>query len=45
VEEKDAHHEQDEDKDVEGHVNYGVNHAVNLRQEDEGDDVEGHVNL
>jgi hypothetical protein len=24
-------------------VNYGVNHAVNARQ-DEGDDVEGHVN-
>jgi hypothetical protein len=45
VEEKDAHLEPDEEKDVEGHVNYGVHHSVNQRQEDEGDDVEGHVNI
>jgi len=50
VEEKDMNLEPDEEKDVEGHVNYGVNlgqpdDAVNLGREDEGDDVEGHVNL
>ena len=48
MEEKDVHLEPDEDKDVEGHVNQGVNQnadAVNLGREDEGDDVEGHVNL
>jgi hypothetical protein len=54
VEEKDVHLEPDEDKDVEGHVNQGVNLGApddavnlgaNLGREDEGEDVEGHVNL
>jgi hypothetical protein len=46
VEEKDMNLEPDEEKDVEGHVQYGVNQEVQLGREDEGedDDVEGHVN-
>ena len=47
ADEKGGHHREDEDEDVEGHVQYGVNleaDAVNLAQDDEGDDVEGHVN-
>jgi hypothetical protein len=46
VEEKDLNLEPDEEKDVEGHVQYANldrEEKENLRQEDEGDDVEGHV--